>query len=206
MPRARNTGTPVTHRPEDTRAQRDRQKAEQEQAAAERQDQLTMINATETADDRDGLWDPQDGTLVESGMDPQTEEQLRRYMQIPPSEGDDVIPEEDALSSSAPSQQVRSDGPRVGPLGTLIDPETIEEMNDDVVVSEADYTPARPGLQVARAEKKERKRIVRINADLDPTIGQGPNSQWHFKKGRRYEVPERVAFHLHEKGYVSSWG
>lgn len=204
--RTRNTGTPTVVKPEDTAMQTRRMKEEQEKAAADRQSELSMINTVETADDRDGVWDGQNGELLESGMDPETEDQVRRYLQIPDEADDDIIEPDDAQVTTRPSQQVRSDGPRVGPLGVPIDPEAIEEMRDDVEDARADYTPERPGLTVQRVEKRQRLRVIRVNADLDPTIGQGPDSQWHFKKGRRYRVPEHVAFHLHEKGYVSAWG
>ena len=208
MPRTRTTGTPTTTKPEDTRMQRDRMQAEKEREQADRASELSMITAKESADDRDGVWDGQNGELLQAGMDEDTQEQMRRYLQAPggPDEEDEIFDPEDAQITTRPSQQVRRDGPNIGPNGVPIDPQAIEQMRDDVEEAVADYTPERPNVTVQRVQQTDRLRVIRVNADLDPTIGQGPNSQWHFKKGRRYRVPEHVAFHLHEKGYVSSWG
>jgi len=185
--------------------QRDRMQAENQKQQAERSDELTMITATESADDRDGLWDGQNGELLESGVDPQAAEQMRHALQLP-EQDDEVVSMEDAQVSTQPSRMVRNDGPRMGPLGVPIDPQAVEQERDEIEIAQADYTSARPNVEIQRVERPDRRRIIRVNSDLDPTIGQGPGSQWHFKKGRRYEVPEHVAFHLHEKGYVSSWG
>lgn len=202
---ARRTAT-VANKPEDTRMQRDRLQEEHAKEQQDRSAELSMISFNAEADDRDGVWDAQDGSLIEPGLTDETEDQVRRLLQIPDADDDTIIEEEDALVSTMPSLQTRSDGPRVGPNGTPIDPDFLEQTRDDVEDAVADFTPARPHLRVQKVERSEKHLVIRVNADLDPTIGQGPKSQWHFKRGKRYRVPEHVAFHLHEKGYVSAWG
>lgn len=47
----------------------------------------------------------------------------------------------------------------------------------------------------------ERAVVIRVNMDLDDvTIGAGNN--YTFKEGQSYKVPQHVADHLEEKGYV----
>lgn len=187
--------------------QRDRMTAERDLEQQARAGELTMISARENADEGAGVWDGQDGQLIESGMDDESAEEMRRILQVADLEDDEIVSMEDAQITTRPSELARNDGPaRIGPLGTPIDSEMMELQEDRIETAQADYTPVRPNLTVQRVDRVERTRVIRINSDLDPTIGQGPNSQWHFKKGRRYQVPEHVAFHLHEKGYVSSWG
>jgi hypothetical protein len=63
-----------------------------------------------------------------------------------------------------------------------------------------------PARTPQRVQPVERSVVVRLNATVEPTIGQGPNSRWNFQKGKRYRVPAWVAEHLEEKHLVSSWG
>lgn len=63
------------------------------------------------------------------------------------------------------------------------------------------------GREVQRMQPaEERMVVIRVLADIQPTIGQGPNASWDFKKGRRYQVPAYVASHLDEKGLVAARG
>lgn len=63
------------------------------------------------------------------------------------------------------------------------------------------------GREVQRMKSAdERMVVIRVLADIQPTIGQGPNASWDFKKGRRYQVPAYVANHLDEKGLVAARG
>lgn len=185
-------------KPEDTRMQRARLKSETDSAQQARVGELSMISAKETADDAQGVWDGQNGELIESGMAPEQENFLRRQAQIV-EDPDEIISDEDAHPNPT-NLNVRSDG--IGPLGVPID---LSPLSDDVEEAMPAPTP-RATMVVESAHRQERKVVIRVNADLEPTIGQGPNARWNFLKGKRYRVPEHVANHLHEKGYVSSWG
>lgn len=186
--------------PEDTRMQTARLAAEAKQAQQDRAGELTMITAKQTADELSGVFDPQDGSLVQSGLSLSQEAEIRRQQQIA-EDVDEIIDGEDAV---APMEQhfVRTDGPAIGPNGVPIEPQ--EEMALDRVTEAApDFDERAPQFAEALVQPK-RKKVVRLNADIDPTIGRGRN--YHFLAGRRYRVDEDVAAHLHEKGYVSSFG
>lgn len=214
--------TRAANTPEDTRMQRDRLQAEKEQEQQARAGELTMITATENANDADGVWDPQTQELVQEGMSEEEREALiRRQAPFMDEDDDSVISEEDARTGALGEHTVRTDDIRIGPNGVPIGEE--EDDFDDSVISALPSMNVRPGEteQVAplpeapvvgrgeaprspvRVNRAQEKRIIRVNADLDPTIGR---ENYHFAKGRRYEVPIHVANHLHEKGYVSSFG
>lgn len=211
--------TRAANAPEDTRMQRDRLQAEKEKEQQARTGELTMITAAQNADDADGVWDPQSQELVEPGMTDEEREELARQNSAFLGDEDEVISEDVARQGSLGEHMVRTDGPQIGPNGVPVgEPE--DELSDEVETAVA-TTNVRPGeaLEVSdppavgagqapartvqRLDRTKAKRIIRVNADLDPTIGR---ENYSFKKGRRYEVPVHVADHLHEKGYVTSFG
>lgn len=186
--------------PEDTRMQSARLAKEAQATQQERAGELTMISAKETADDMSGVWDPTDGSLMETGLSESQEAEIKRQQQIA-EDPDEVIDGEDAV---APREQhfVRTDGPAIGPNGVPIGPEQ-DIFQDTVTEASPDFDDRIPEVLEA-VRQPVRKRIIRVNADIEPTIGRGRN--FHFVSGRRYKVDEDVASHLHEKGYVSSFG
>jgi hypothetical protein len=203
--------------------QRDRLQEEQEQEQKARKGELTMITAKEGADEAQGVWDGQTQELLESGMSEDEREVLRRAEARLDVDNDDIIDDDEAEVGALGESMVRTDGPGIGPNGVPIgDAPGVGEDYDDTIRDAMD-TNARnprageqtemPELPVAgRGEmvrpvqvldRPAEKRVIRVNADLDPTIGR---TQYHFEKGKRYRVPLHVAMHLHEKGYVSSFG
>lgn len=108
---------PSPNRPQDTRMQRD---SAQERLQAEQQTrtgELSMITAKEVADERDGIWSGQDGSLVEPGLEPEREQYLRGRAQL--GEEDAIIEPEDAQVST-PLGNVASDSPSTGPNGVPV--------------------------------------------------------------------------------------
>lgn len=186
--------------PEDTRMQTARLAAEAKKAQQDRAGELTMITAKQSADDLSGVYDPKDGSLLVSGLSEAQEAEIRRQQQIA-EDVDEIIDDEDAV---APLEQhfVRTDGPQIGPNGVPIEP-AMEMATDRVTEAVADFDERAPEI-VEAVKQPVRKVVVRINADIDPTIGRGRT--YHFLEGRRYSVSPDVAAHLHEKGYVSTFG
>jgi hypothetical protein len=177
---------------------------EQQQRAGE----ITMSTAKEVADERDGLYDAQDGTLLEPGLSPEQQQVL--WEETQQAEGDEIIEPEVASRTPLGEHRVRADGPAIGPNGVpIIQPE--DAVSDDSLIDLTDEAPAplpepAPLRQVQRVQRTERVTIVRVNSDLNMTYGQGTNSTWNLVKGRRYKLPIDVANHLHEKGLVATWG
>lgn len=167
---------------------------------------MTMANATEIADERDGVWDPQGGGLIESGLTPEQEADL--YVAIQFSEDDDSIIEPEVASALPRGEhRVRSDGPAIGPNGVPIQPEA--EIPDDSIVDLTVMAPVptpAPARQIAKVQRTAQVQVVRVTTDLDMTYGQGDNNRWNLQKGKRYRLPTDVANHLHEKGLVATWG
>ncbi len=204
--------------PEDTRMQRDRLTAEQESAQQARKGELSMITAKENADDAEGLWDPFSGDLIGSGLSEKTEAHLAHANAALMADEDEIIPVDQAQVGIIGQHQIRTDGPSIGPNGVPIDAQALFEEEDTVTVAAdtnaANRTPVipdapmvgaghSPARTVQRLDRAKETRVIRINSDLDPTIGR---EQYHFLKGKRYQVPIHVAMHLHEKGFVSSFG
>jgi hypothetical protein len=221
--------------------------AEQEQAA--RAASLSMITAKDTADDVNGVWDGQNGSLIESGLSAEREQELYHQLQLT-DDADDIIDGDDAQLQTTGT--VRPDQTPTGPLGVPVSarqeltgddaivephfeptstapapplPAAAEEEDDEVAAAlevlrrrgmlgaEApalevrDTLVTNSGREVQRMKPAdERMVVVRVLADVQPTIGQGPNASWDFKKGRRYRVPQYVANHLDEKGLVAARG
>lgn len=192
-----------TNAPEDTRMQRDRMATQRDSEQQKRVGELSMISATDTADKADGVWDGQTGELIEGGL---TEEQLEALeaSHIGEMAGEDeIIRPADSMRPPLGSADLPMG---IGPNGTPI---ALDEPEPDEITPAIPDLPRvgageRPARQVQVLDRAAATRVVRVNADIDPTIGQGPQSQWHFLKGKRYEVPLHVAHHLSEKGYVSS--
>jgi hypothetical protein len=205
--------------PEDTRMARDRMAAENRAEQQEAGKRMALISAQGSADDQDGVFDGQSGDLLDAGMTPDQEAALGRQLQI--GDPDEVI--EDAHFQGAPAY-TPEDGERVGANGVPIveagaeeDPDVVHAvrptggLRPDMVAPEEVPDVARVGAgqtdtRIVRHKQAERQRVVRVNASIQPTIGQGPGNTWDFQEGRKYRVPESVANHLAEKGYVSQWG
>lgn len=211
-----------TATPEDTRMQRQRMQNEAEKTQQSRTGELSMITATETADDTDGVWDGQSQELIESGMTTEQRDHLEAQNAGELAGEDDIIDQEDAQRSPLTAAGVpQGMGPNGLPIGDTLseDPDVIHEAraeNQGKQRNDAELervplpdTPKvglgeAPARQVRHLNRSQATRVVRLNATLDPTIGQGPDSQWHFVKGKRYRVPIHVANHLAEKGYIAS--
>lgn len=174
-----------------------------------REGELSMATAREIADERDGVYDPQDGELVDSGLTAEQEEQLYAESQL--AEGDEIIEPEVASRVRLGEHRVRSDGPAIGPTGVPIIPES--EVPDDSIIDLSDDEPSSeplpevsPARKITKVQRAAQVAIVRVNTDLDMTYGQYEPNLWRLKKGRRYRLPINVANHLHEKGLVATWG
>jgi len=180
--------------------QRDRLQTSVEDEQRSRRSELTMITAVGDADDAEGVWDGQSGELIAPGFSDEERERVESQLAVEDPLDDDVVSMADSQGHSLGEQRVRTDGPAVGPNGV-----PIQQSPKAVEVADAPRIGAgeSPARKVERLDRSQQTRIVRISADLDPTIAR---VDWHFKKGKRYEVPIHVAMHLHEKGYVSSWG
>jgi len=191
----RNTGTNHTTRPEDTRMQRERMQDELEKAQAERAGQLTMISAKERADDNSGVWDPETGDLLESGITP---EELETYRDDSLRGEDEVI--EDARRPT-PVMEALSNG--VGPNGIPVRSAAERRSEDAIVDPEESRPPVATLTRRSPVVQDDRARMViaRINSDIDATVGAG--NTYALKRGKRYRLPKHVADHLIEKGYVA---
>lgn len=212
---ARSIRNPNT--PEDTRMQRDRLQAEQEEAQQKRTGELTMITAQANANESDGLWDAQTGDLVREGLTEEEKADLERQNAALIGESDEVIPLKQSETGALGEFKMPTDGTANGPNGVPVGERLAEEEDDEVQVArdlKSTHQPAplpepvRVGAgqkdrTIQRVERANQTRIIRVNATLDPTIGR---HSYHFEKGKRYEVPLHVADHLSEKGYVASFG
>jgi hypothetical protein len=201
--------------------QRERLQAEKEQEQQARTGELTMITAAQNADDAEGVWDPQSGELIEPGMtDEDREVFIEEHLGLLGDE-DEIVPEDQSRVSALGEHTVRTDGPGIGPNGVPV-VFTEEEEFQDTLTEARPQVNVRPGegevaeledrprvgvgqtsRVIQRVDRSKETRIIRVNDTIDPTIGR---ENYHFDKGRRYVVPVHVANHLHEKGYVSSFG
>lgn len=199
MASTRRTGTPHTNQPEDTRAQRERLQAEAQRAESERQSQLTMTNFTQQANAVEGVWDPESGDLVESGVDPDQQAALQAEYQA----GEDEIIEDARVHTPVSQQILERDG--VGALGVPVRQLQAEQLQAEAPVEElldpreiqAAPTPP-PGVQ-----KVQPKVVIRVREDIEPTIGR--NRTFKMKKGQKYRVDADVARHLQEKRLLADY-
>jgi hypothetical protein len=196
---------PVRIGPEDTKMQRDRMQAEHRQELLEREGEIAMVSKVDAADAERGIYDPITGDLIESALTDEEHEALARQHHLRPDE-DGVI---DPFANPNPIKPPAVEG-AVGPNGVPIysaeeDPDLIhdtsQELVPDVVPVGAGGRPSKVAVSVARNEPME---VIRLNATIEPTIGQGNTIK--FEEGKRYRVPRYIAQHLHEKGYISQWG
>lgn len=195
-------------RPEDTRIQRNRLTAEAKAEQQARIGELSMSAQVQKIEDQDGVFDGQNGELVEPALSAADMEEIARRNQLI-TDADEIIEPEAARIT-----QVYQTEEMVGPNGVpILDHEddadaVIETVRKPAALPEAVKVGAggRPEKRVVPVVRHDRMPIIRVSADVEPTIGQGPGNSWKFQAGKRYRVPEHVAQHLDEKGLVSQWG
>lgn len=198
---------------EDTKMQSERLIAEQKAEQQARRGEISMASTVDSADDEYGLWDGQSGELVESALSDEDKETLARVNHL--VEDDDGItefPSEQLYASQKINQPVSPEG-AIGPTGVPI---FTPEIDPDEIIETVHNTPApipdapmvgagaQPYKTVVPVKRTEPMEIIRLNADINATIGK--DNHWNLQEGRRYRVPRYVAQHLKEKGLVSQVG
>lgn len=189
-----------TNKPEDTARQRARLAQERQKEQTESQGRMAMASTFNQINEEAGVFDPVSGDLVEKGVTEAQEEQV--IAQHAELRNDDEVIEGDAAHIN-PLGMVNPGGPRVGPLGVPI-PSDLAGPDPDQIESTVGMVAAAAAAVPSLRRKNQGEVVVRMAADVQPTIGQG-SPAWDLKRGKRYRLPRNVADHLKEKGVLLSY-
>lgn len=153
---------------------------EAREVQAERSAEISMMDASESEADRNGVFDAQSGARLNSPAATQTA----------------VMVDEPPAAAGFPQT---GDGPPVEPiLSGQEDPEVVAP------IIAAKKTFNAPPVQVVRSSMV----TVRVDQDIDDmTYGMhnGEPNNYTFKEGLQYRIPLPVAEHLNDRGLVRQW-
>lgn len=156
-----------------TGQQRDQLAEEKAAELAERQQEIGLVNQVDLMQEREGIWDPATGQVME--LSPDAEARIRDMEEPMTVDTDPILDPSVPVPGYDPMKDLQPVGMQQQARSSSSNPLEVQDLGPEPVTVESEY------------------KVIRVNTDIeDMTYGIG--TSYTFLRGRRYRVP----FHLYQ--------
>jgi hypothetical protein len=161
----------------------ERQRLAEENAAelAERQKEIGLVNQVEMVEEREGIWDPATGTIIDMPADAQAKiEALSEPVTV---DVDPILDPSLKVPGYDPMKDLQATQVQQRPKNMLVNAMQVEDLGPEPMVVEDEW------------------RVIRVNTDIEQ-MTYGAGNDLTFMRGFRYRVPKDLYNWLESRGVV----